>query len=43
MDLRDNKNMLTVIEGNSAESEIYNREELIEIFNEIIEMLRTYD
>lgn len=43
VDLRDDKNMLTVIEDDSAESEIYNREEIIERFNEIIEMLTTDD
>lgn len=43
VDLRDDKNMLTVIEDGSAETEIYNREEIIERFSEIIEMLKVED
>ena len=43
VDLKDDKNILTVIDDDIAESEIYNREEIIERFSEIIEMLKTDD
>ena len=43
VDLKDDKNILTVIDDDIAESEIYNREEIIERFSEIIELLKTND
>lgn len=42
LDLKDNSNTITVIEGNIIVADIYNREEIIEKLSDLIEFL-TYD
>ena len=43
VDLQDDKNIITVMDGDIAETDIYTREEIIERFSEIIEFLTTED
>jgi hypothetical protein len=39
VDLKDDKNIITVTEGDIVDTQLYNREEIIEQFSEIIEFL----
>lgn len=43
IDLEDGKSVITVIDNDIVESEIYNRKDIIEGLNEVIEFLTTDD
>lgn len=43
IDLQDGKSLITAIDNDIVESEIYNRTEIIEGLNEVIEFLTTDD
>ena len=43
IDLKDGKSVITAIDNDIVESEIYNRTEIIEGLNEVIEFLTTDD